>query len=94
MTTRPIERLVEGQYVSDGAVQPSGSTAVEVTTGSLAILSREGDVTMTAGAGGGKFLILTGEPINEPVARMGPFVMTTEEEIHQAVLDCQADTLA
>jgi redox-sensitive bicupin YhaK (pirin superfamily) len=81
-------------YIYDGAIKPSGSTAAEVTTGTLAILSREGDVTMTAGADGGKFLMLTGEPINEPVARMGPFIMTTEEEIHQAVRDYQAGTLA
>lgn len=81
-------------YVYDGAVRPSKGTAFEITTGTLAVLSRVGDVNMDAGPDGGKFLLLTGEPINEPVARMGPFVMTTEAEIHQAVRDYQAGTLA
>ena len=81
-------------YVYDGSVQSSNDTDVEVTTGTLAQLSRQGDLVVTAGPKGGKFLLLTGEPINEPVARMGPFVMNTEEEIHQAVRDYQAGTLA
>ena len=81
-------------YVYGGAVQWNSGNASEVSTGTLAVLSREGDIKVTAGPQGGKFLLLTGAPINEPVARMGPFVMTTEEEIHQAVRDYQAGTLA
>lgn len=36
------------------------------------------------------FLILTGEPLDEPIVGYGPFVMNTEEEIHQAVSDVRA----
>ncbi|XP_062302280.1 pirin [Osmerus eperlanus] len=38
------------------------------------------------------FVLIAGEPIKEPVVQQGPFVMTSEEEIRQAIRDYQANT--
>ena len=37
-----------------------------------------------------KFILVAGKPLNEPVARGGPFVMNTKEEILQAFEDYQS----
>jgi redox-sensitive bicupin YhaK (pirin superfamily) len=37
-----------------------------------------------------RVLLLSGEPLNEPVVGQGPFVMNTRDQIHQAIEDYQA----
>ncbi|MGZ4741300.1 MAG: pirin-like C-terminal cupin domain-containing protein, partial [Ilumatobacteraceae bacterium] len=58
----------------------------QVDEGTLAVI--EGDhLTLTGLAPRSEIIVLTGRPIGEPVARYGPFVMNTEEELRQAYLD-------
>ncbi|MCA9610168.1 MAG: pirin family protein, partial [Myxococcales bacterium] len=50
-------------------------------------LRPDSDVALTAGAVPSEVLVLQGRPIGEPIARHGPFVMNTDQEIRQAYAD-------
>jgi hypothetical protein len=55
----------------------------------LVVLERRGGEFTIAAAGDATVLVLGGEPIDEPVVGYGPFVMTSEHEIAQAIRDFQ-----
>lgn len=55
----------------------------------LACLSRDGDELHLEANNAAKLLLLSGEPIDEPVVGQGPFVMNSMDEIHQAIADFQ-----
>jgi hypothetical protein len=58
-----------------------------------AVLLEDGDqVTVTAQGEPVRFLLISGKPINEPVAWYGPIVMNTEEELEEAFYDYRAGT--
>jgi quercetin 2,3-dioxygenase len=57
--------------------------------GQLIVLSREGAGARVEADVDSRFLLLAGEPIDEPVVGYGPFVMNSEEEIRQAIRDYQ-----
>ena len=77
-------------YVFKGEVSIEGKS---VKDGSLALLSAGSVVTIEAKKSS-EFLILAGPELNEPIARYGPFVMNTREEILQAIDDYQRGILA
>lgn len=56
--------------------------------GKLLILDANSDIDVSSQKGAG-ILILAGNPLKQPIAHMGPFVMTTQDEIKQAVRDYQ-----
>ena len=68
-----------------GTVQVNGSEIVREAQ--LVILDREaGEVVLEANSDVA-VLVLSGEPLNEPIVGYGPFVMNTQEEIRQAIAD-------
>jgi hypothetical protein len=70
-------------YVFKGSVQVGGE---DVGCDQLAVLG-QGDEVSVQSLDGGRFILLAGKPFGEPIARHGPFVMNTKEEIHQAIED-------
>jgi redox-sensitive bicupin YhaK (pirin superfamily) len=79
-----------GLYVVKGAISVNRETARE---GELIVLDRTGsDVAIEASADALVF-VMSGQPIDEPVAGSGPFVMNTHQEIEKAYADFHAGRL-
>lgn len=78
-------------YVFEGSAIVGPSKA-KIARGELAVLG-PGDTLSATSDDGGRFLLLAGKPIGEPVARYGPFVMNTDAEIRQAISDYQTGRL-
>ncbi len=76
-------------YVIDGAVRIERT---EGRRGQLFVFGRDGDgiEVHNTGTTDAEILFLAGEPIGEPIARYGPFVMNTREELVQAFEDYNA----
>lgn len=87
-------RLPEGHnafaYVFEGnAWLGEGEDARAVELQQLAVLGGGSTLHMRAGAEGARLIVVAGRPLREPVARHGPFVMNTREELMQAFVDYQ-----
>ena len=81
-------------YVYDGRARFGPlEDSTEVAAGQLAVLGDGELVNVATGDGPARFLLLAARPLREPIARYGPFVMNTREEILQAVQDYQRGTL-
>jgi len=81
-------------YVHSGTVAVElDDQAQQVSSGELALLADNTEVSVSGREDGSGFLYLSATPHNEPIVRGGPFVMNSEEEIRQAFLDYQTGKL-
>jgi redox-sensitive bicupin YhaK (pirin superfamily) len=78
-------------YVLSGSVRFAHQSS-PLAAGSLAVFGG-GSLVGASSESGGRFLLVSGRPLYEPVARRGPFVMNTEAELQQAFEDYQSGRL-
>ena len=74
-------------YVFEGEVLVGGQG---LRSGEVGVLSDGGGLQVSAPGAGARFLVIAGKPIREPVAKYGPFVMNTVDEIRAAISDYQS----
>jgi hypothetical protein len=87
---QPVEASFNGfVYVFRGSARVGDR---EVKDGQLALLSDGGPVELSSSEGA-ELLLLAGQPLREPIARYGPFVMNTQQELVDAFRDFEAGRL-
>jgi quercetin 2,3-dioxygenase len=75
-------------YVVEGSIEIGRK---KILQGQCAVFG-EGDLVKMGSNGGARFLFVSGEPLNEPVAWRGPIVMNTQEELDKAFEELDSDT--
>ena len=75
-------------YVFDGEQALVGGEALHRSE--LGVLSDGDQLQLAGGDKPSRLLVVAGKPLQEPVARYGPFVMNTQQEIHEAIADFRA----
>jgi len=71
--------------LTDKVVDPNAAPVYDARNHSLVLFDRGDEITVQAGDEGIRFLLVSGKPIEEPVAWYGPIVMNTQEQLRQAI---------
>jgi redox-sensitive bicupin YhaK (pirin superfamily) len=75
-------------YIIEGNLGVDDDLAIRHKQGHVLLFSRTpNDLVLVAGSAGARFLLMSGKPLNEPVAWAGPIVMNTQQELEQAYYD-------
>ena len=78
--------------LTESAVDPNAPPAYDARNHSLVLFDRGDEIVVQAGPEGIRFLLVSGQPLEEPVAWQGPIVMNTEAELRQAWSELQSGT--
>jgi quercetin 2,3-dioxygenase len=71
--------------LTESGVDPNATAVYDAQNHSLVLFDRGDEIVLQAGDEGIRFLLVSGKPIQEPVAWYGPIVMNTQEQIRQAI---------
>jgi redox-sensitive bicupin YhaK (pirin superfamily) len=78
--------------LTESAVDPNAAPVYDAKNHSLVLFDRGDEIVVQAGPEGIRFLLVSGQPLEEPVAWQGPIVMNTEAELRQAMSELQDGT--
>jgi quercetin 2,3-dioxygenase len=78
--------------LTESAVDSNAVPGYDVRNHSLVLFDRGDEIVVQAGDQGIRFLLVSGKPIEEPVAWYGPIVMNTQEELQRAVSELRDGT--
>jgi redox-sensitive bicupin YhaK (pirin superfamily) len=84
------EGYTAGLFILKGKVVVNGEAA---DAAELVVFERNGDVAVIEATADAAVFVMNGQPIDEPIAGYGPFVMNTPQQIQQAVADLRAGRL-
>jgi len=81
-------------YAFEGTVAIGAEGRAQTLATHRAGVTSEGEeILLRGGDRGGRALLIAGRPLREPIVQYGPFVMSTREEVEQAVRDYQSGAL-
>ncbi|MGA2887229.1 MAG: pirin family protein [Terracidiphilus sp.] len=78
--------------LTESAVDPNSWPVYDAKNHSLVLFDRGDEIVVEAGPEGIRFLLVSGKPLEEPVAWYGPIVMNTQAELRQAASELQNGT--
>ena len=77
-----------------GGRDPNAAPVYDVGNHSLVLFDRGDEIVVQAGREGIRFLLVSGKPLEEPVAWYGPIVMNTQEQLRQAMAELNTGVLS